>query len=223
MRIIASALLLAMTATFCPGEEVLFEDNFKEGLSDKWEVIGLAKTDYRISDGGLELRVQARNPGNVVPRLQLLLPLPPEDSVIASVKVIVLDEFTEDREYAGIQLLDETGSVFSGYQQRIQGKRVYWPGKPVFTGQKGEEGDGNKYRIDYTEVTDEAGPLEIVSRPGLGFFRVGPSKKDRKYTQFFFSAIHEAKSKRGIALVAAGAPEGVSHWVRFENVRFVKP
>ena len=215
-------IVLSSVGQCALSEDVLFEDNFKNGLSDKWQIIGLEKSDYRVRDGGLEMRVQPKSTGKEAPRLQFLMPLPPEDYVIASVKVTVLDKFTEDRECAGIQLLDESGDVFFGYQQQIDGKLVYSPGKPIFKGQPGERGDGSKYEIQHTAVTEEAGPLEIVSRPGLGYFRVGPSA-DAKYVQFFFSAIREAKSKRGIALIALGAPEGTAHRVLFENVRFAKP
>jgi len=42
----------------CLAEEVLFEDDFEDSLSSKWQVVGLKKEDYRIREGGLELRVQ---------------------------------------------------------------------------------------------------------------------------------------------------------------------
>jgi hypothetical protein len=34
--------------------DVIFEDNFDNGLSDKWQMVGLKQEDYRIRDGGLE-------------------------------------------------------------------------------------------------------------------------------------------------------------------------
>ena len=36
----------------CLAQDVLFEDAFEDGLSAKWEAVGLKKDDYRVRDGG---------------------------------------------------------------------------------------------------------------------------------------------------------------------------
>lgn len=45
-------------STFCVGEEVLFEDNFENGLSDKWQMVGLDPNNYRVREGALEIRLK---------------------------------------------------------------------------------------------------------------------------------------------------------------------
>jgi hypothetical protein len=212
-------LLLATQNGF--SEDVLFEDNFARGLSDKWQVVGLKETDYRVRQGGLEMRVQPgkmpRNPS----MLKVILPFTSADCVAASVKVTVLDEFTQDHEFAGVCLLDDSGLEFGARKERVNGKLVFAPGDYQFNGKPGEEGDPRKYKVRYTAETKEAGPLRIIVDRGDAFFQVGPSAND-KYLNFLHSAIRKEKSERGFCLTAAGAPDGASHWVRFERFRVVR-
>jgi hypothetical protein len=202
-------------------EDNLFKDDFKHKLSPEWKVVGLKETDYRIRNGGLEMRVQPGKLTRDMPMIKVILPLNAEDAVIASVKVTVLDEFTKDHEFAGICYLDESGPVFGAKKEQIEGKLAFAPGKYEFKGKEGEEGNLDKYEAKYTPETNEAGPLRIIVNSGYAFFQVGPSPKG-EYRNFFQSAIVEAKQERGFCLVAAGAPEGESHWVRFEEFRVLK-
>ena len=55
----------------CRGEEVLFEDNFDDGLSEHWKPVGIAEGDFRIRDGGLELRVAPGKVSGQSPRSRL--------------------------------------------------------------------------------------------------------------------------------------------------------
>jgi hypothetical protein len=203
------------------GEDILFKDNFEKGLSEKWKAVGLKESDYRVRDGGLEIRVQPGKLTRETPMLKIILPFTSADSVAASVKVTVLDEFTKDREFAGIFLCDETGLEFGAKKERIDGKLVFAPGKYQFKGKTGEEGDPSKHEVRYTVENKEAGPLRILVHRGNAFFQVGPSK-DGKYLDFFDSALREEEKERGFCLVAVGAPDGKEHWVRFEDFRVVK-
>lgn len=171
-------------------EEILFEDNFAKGLSSKWEVVGLTAADYRIREGGLELRVQPGKPNGKTPMLKVMLPFTTADSVVVSVKVTVLNDFTDDKEHAGVVLLDENGVEFQGKKERVNGKLVFSPGHYRFKGQPGDEGDPKHYDVEYTAATKEAGALRIISDRGIAYFQVGPSPKD-EYVTFFHSAINK--------------------------------
>jgi len=57
-RLLVTLLAFVLPSSALAADSVLFEDNFDDGLSDRWQLIGLSKEDYRIKDGGLELRVQ---------------------------------------------------------------------------------------------------------------------------------------------------------------------
>ncbi len=200
-------------------ENLLFEDDFKEGLSSKWQAVGLKKQDYRIRDGGLELRVQPGKPTRETPMLKVTLPFTSSDPVIASVDVTILDRFTEPGEFAGLFLNDEDGREFGAKKRRLDGHMVFSPGKVEFIGAPGEEGDPQRYTLKYWPATKDAGPLRIIVRGGYAFFQVGPSSKG-KYLTFFHSAIRNS-NKRGFSLMAAGGPSDKVHWVRFENFRVV--
>ena len=219
MRIALLAAVIGVTAPVAaPKDEVRFEDRFERDLADGWKVTGLKKEDYRVRGGGLEMRVQTGPLTKDTPRIQVILPFTANDTVVASVKVTLLNEFTRESEFAGVYLLDETGLEFGARKERYGRKLVYSPGKYEFVGQPGEEGDPDKYAVRYTPAAPEAGPLRIVVDRGNAFFQVGPNADDQ-YLNFFHSAIRPKTSGRGFCLIAAGAPEGADHWVRFEDFR----
>jgi len=200
------------------GDDVLFEDDFRSGMSDKWQIVGLDKSDYRVRDGGLEMRVQPGSLSADTPMLRLPLSFTSADTVVVSVKVTLLDEFTQDHEFAGVFLLADNGREFAAKKERVDGKLVFAPGDYEFQGESGEEGDPAKYEVNYTAESKEAGPLRIVVDRGNAFYQVGPSADD-KYLNFFHSAIRKVTNQRGFCLAAAGAHAGSSHWVRFEDFR----
>jgi hypothetical protein len=217
MTIAAVAALLAAPG-HALGEETLFKDDFKKGLSDKWKADGLKKEDYRVRDGGLEVRVQPGKFGARTPSLKVVLPFTSADTVVATVKVTLLDEFTRDGEFAGVYLFDQDGPEFGARKERFGGKLVFSPGQYKFIGRAGEEGDPDKYEVRYTHATKEAGALRIVVDRGNAFFQVGPDAND-DYATYFHSAIRKNERERGFCLAAAGASDGAAHWVRFEDFR----
>lgn len=203
-------------------DSLIFEDNFDAGLSKAWQLIELNEEDYRIRDGGLEMRVQPGRPTRNPPRLQVNLPFDSsEDAVVASVEVSILDRFTEPVEFAGMCLTDEDGPDFGVEKKLIDGYLVFSPGDPEFIGEPGEEGDPSKYSIKYSPAVKEAGPLRIIVRSDYAYFQVGPSKKGN-YANFFHSAINDDATERGFCLLTGGGPDDAEHWVRFENFRVIR-
>jgi hypothetical protein len=221
-------MFLALLAAFFAGvgkqaigEEVLFQDAFDKGLSEKWKVAGYTKEDYRLRDGGLEVRVLPTPKAGEIPRINVVLPFVVGDTVIASVKVTLLDEFTEEGEFAGMYLIDETGIEFAAKKQRVNRQLMFSPGRYKFVGKQGEEGDPNKYDVIYSVARPEAGPLRIIVRGGYGHFQVGPDADD-KYLNFFHSALREKTEERGFCLTAVGGPNDKEHWVRFDDFKVVR-
>ena len=202
----------------CLAENLLFEDDFNDGLSSKWQTVGLKKQDYRIRDGGLELRVQPGKLTPDTPMLKVTLPFTSSDTVVASVDVTILDRFTEPAEFAGLFLTAERGVEFGGKKRRLDGHLVFSPGNVEFIGKPGEEGDPTKYTLKFWPANKDAGPLRIIVRDNYAYFQVGPSKEG-KYLNFFHSAIRKNEKQRGFSLVAAGGPDDAAHWVRFDNFR----
>ena len=83
----AATLLLTSQFGLRPAmceEEVMFQDDFKSKLSPKWQVVGLKESDYRIRNGGLEMRVQSGKWSSKMPALNVLLPFEDPETVIVS-------------------------------------------------------------------------------------------------------------------------------------------
>ncbi len=222
VTVAAVALTLSMYFTKeCLGEDPLFADDFNNGLSSKWQVVGLQKEDYRIRDGGLELRVQPGKRTADTPMLKVILPFATTSTVIASVDVTILDEFTEEGEFGGLCLIADDGVEFTVRKQRVNGSLVFAPGKYDFIGKPGDEGEPRQYTIKYWPALDESEPLRIIVRQTYAHFQVGPSSED-KFLNFFHSAIVDSDKKCGFSLVAAGGPKDAVHWVRFDNFRVTR-
>src|SRR5262245_24879743 len=77
-------MVLVISAPAATGEEMIFLDDFSHGLSGKWQAIGLKKSDYHVRDGALEMRVQPGKVAHDSPRLAVVLPFAPDESVITS-------------------------------------------------------------------------------------------------------------------------------------------
>jgi hypothetical protein len=223
MKISAAAAFVLSLAWLAQGhaQTVLFEDTFDGKLSEKWQVVGLDREDYRIRDGALEVRVKAESKKQPRPLLKVDLPFTTAQTVEASVEVTVVGEPLQRGDVAGLCLTDNDGAVFSARKTNIDGYFVLAPGEPEFIGKPGEEGDPGKYTVKYWPADPAAGPLRIVVRGNYAYFQVGPSA-DGKYRTFFHSAIRESDKGLGFALIAIGSGDG-ERWVRFDNFRVTKP
>lgn len=209
------------SGAWCQAEEVLFEDTFDKELSEKWQVVGVAKEDYRIRDGALEMRVKPEKRGGGAPMLKVELPFATADTVTASVEVTIVGEPLRRNASAGLVLTDQGGVRFSARKTNIDGYFVFAPGDVDFIGAPGEEGDPANYTVKYWPANAAAGPLRIIVRDHYAHFQVGPSTKGQ-YKNFFHSAIQEAKKGLGFGLFASGGADDVEQWVRFDNFRVRK-
>ncbi len=217
------SLTIGFSGQVVTGEEILFEDNFDDGLSPKWKIIGLTKEDYRIRNGALEMRVQPGKRTKDTPMLQVLLPFTTSQSVIASVEVTPLDRFTEPEEAAGLHLTDADSREFAAQKMNINGQLMFSPGFVEFIGEEGEEGDPNQYAEKFWPANEEFGPLRIIIRGHYAHFQVGPAKnRKRKYLNFFHSAIRRDEPQRGFCLTTSGGPTDKTHWVRFDNFKVTR-
>ena len=202
-------------------QELLFEDTFNNDLSPKWTVVGLKQEDYRLRNGGLEMRVRPGKATKDTPMLMVLLPFDTTQDVTASVELTLIDSFTEPCESAGLFLTDEDSREFGAQKMNLHGHLVFSPGKDEFIGKEGTEGDPQQYALKFWPANDEFGPLRIIIRDDYGYFQVGPST-DGKYLNFFHSALRPKEPKRGFCLSASGGPTDKDHWVRFDNFRVVR-
>lgn len=211
-------LLFATSAwSSCLCEEVLFEDTFDNGLSDKWKISGKLGEDYRVRDGSIELRIQRG--AKTVPVLSVNLPFTTQDTVVASVTVKPLGELKRGEE-AGLGLLHNGDFEFSVKKTNIDGYRVFAPGEVQFLGKVGREGDLSEYAVKYWPSRESDGSLRIIVRSHYAHFQVGPSKEG-EYKTFFHSAIEENRKGMGFGLFTSGKVDA-DGWVQFDNFRVVK-
>ncbi|MFO1043341.1 MAG: hypothetical protein U0941_16275 [Planctomycetaceae bacterium] len=216
----AMTLVPALWTSQVHGDEVVFADDFDSGLSSKWKMAGVRADDYRIRDGGLELRVQPGTLTDKSPMVRVTIPYEEADVLIASVDITPLDPFSEQSEAAGIYLTADGRPEFGTRKQLIDGHLVFSPAQPEFVGQAGEEGDSEKYVLRFWPATRESGPLRVILRNNVAYAQTGPSSQG-KYRNLFHSALVKAP-ERGFALVATGGPVGKPHWVRFDNFRIIR-
>jgi hypothetical protein len=216
-----AALQVLAAAQMALAQEVLFEDTFDGALSPRWSIVGLKKDDYRVKDGGLEMRVQPGRPTKDTPMLMVLLPFDTTETVTASVELTLIDSFTEPCESAGLFLTDEDSREFGAQKMNLNGHLVFSPSQVEFIGKEGSEGDPQQYALKFWPANDAFGGLRIIVRGNYGHFQVGPSK-DGKYLNFFHSALRPKEPKRGFCLSASGGPTDKEHWVRFDNFRVVR-
>ena len=220
LAVFAAIQLLSLPMR-CSAEEILFEDTFDEKLSPQWKAIGLKEGEYRVRNGGLEMRVLPVNKRTGPPMLMVHLPFKTHETVTASVELSLIDQFTEPTETAGLYLTDEDSREFAAEKKNINGHIVFSPGKVEFIGKEGTDGDPQQFTLKFWPANEEFGPLRIIVRGGYGYFQAGPSREG-EYLNFFHSALRDNEPKRGFCLSTYGGPTDKEHWVRFDNCRVVK-
>ncbi|MDB5391807.1 MAG: hypothetical protein JWM11_7453 [Planctomycetaceae bacterium] len=221
--IIMGFIVVVASRSVVADEVVLFEDNFDKGLSPKWSVAGLKKQDYRIKDGGLEMRVRPRTQNKETPMLKVVLPFNTFETVNASVEMTPLDPFTVRGETAGLYLLDEDLPEFHAEKTNANGYFVFSPPELLFIGKAGTEEENNRrdYAVKFWPANPDFGALRIITRGHQGTFQVGPTKEG-KYLTLFERALNRDSNRRGFALSTYGGPIDKEHWVRFDNFRVVR-
>lgn len=202
----------------CYAQDVLFEDAFDDELSDQWQPVGLDPDDYRIVDGGLEVRVKPVADGEPSPMLKVNLPFTTDGTVVASVDVTIVGDALGRGEQAGLCLTGPNGPLFTVRKTNIDGYHVFAPGEPEFIGQPGEEGDPSNYTVKYWPANESFGPLRVTVRGDYAYFQVGPSA-DGEYRTFFHTAIREGDEGMGFGLCVRGGTGDGERWVRFDNFR----
>lgn len=204
------------------GQDVLFEDSFDDVLSDRWQITGLEPADYRIHDGGLEVRVKPSPAGQARPMLFVNLPFATTETVVASVEVTVVGDGLHRGEMAGLSLTHNGGPEFTVRKTNIDGYSVLAPGEVDFIGQPGEEGDPGQYTVKFWPAQPSFGPLKVIVRGDYAYFQVGPSSTG-EYRTLFHSAIQTADEGLGFGMTVGGGDGDGERWVRFDNFRVTRP
>ena len=196
------------------------EEKFDEMGEPKWQAVGLPESDYRLREGALEVRVLAGVDHDDPPRIEFPYSFHTEQTLIAEVRVTLLQPFAAEGEFVGLAALDGKNPEFVGKKEWKEDKLVFSPGYYEFIGKsEEEEGDPTKYREKSYPAEDGAGKLRIIVRQGYAHFQVGPNAEG-KYLNLFESRIVDGKLS-GFCLYAQGAPKDAEHWVRFDDFRIL--
>ena len=181
-------------------------------------MVGLKKDDYRIRDGGLEVRVQSGERRRDTPMLKVTLPFGTSETVTASVEATIVGEPLGRNEFAGLFLFDADGPSFTVRKTNIDGYFLLAPGEVDFIGKPGEEGNPGKYTVKYWPADEAAGRCPLLSGNTTHTFRSDPPPMASIRT-FFHSAIQNHDEGMGFGLMTAGSSGDTSRWVRFDNFR----
>lgn len=216
-RLIALGLVIAVGRA--GADEPLLVETFGEGWESRWSLSGLAPEDYRVREGGIEVRVVPTERDELGGLLKIDLKRSTSETLIGSVRVTVIEGELPRGAAAGLAAMDGDEPVFSVWKTNQDGYLLFSPGLPEFVGKEGDEEDPSGYAVKYWPANEQAGPLRVIVRDDYAHFQVGPSD-DERYLNLFHSAILPSRGDIGFALrVRDGDPEHPC-WVRFEEVRF---
>jgi hypothetical protein len=213
------ALGLAADLGQAVGDEPPVVEEFGEGWESRWTLSGLGPEDYRVRNGGIEVRVVPTERDELGGMLMIDLKRSTEDTLIGSVCVTVIEGELPRGASAGLAAARPGAPFFSVWKTNQDGYLLLSPGQPEYVGDDGEEGDPSEYAVKYWPATERAGPLRVIVRDDYAYFQVGPSDAGT-YLNPFHSAILPSRGDVGFALRVRGGDPDRPCWVRFDQVRF---
>jgi hypothetical protein len=186
-------LLLVCGAAWAGEERILFEDALKGELGEGWSWLRADSEDWRLTDEGLEIRIR---PGDAHSVLNALVREAPEAERLAiEVTVEFLNAPTVQYEQAGITWYHGDKPVFKIVHERIDGKLMVVPGKPL----------AEKIPVRLRLITG-----------GGSFIAQFRHKDDEAYTTAAEGELLRSRDDK-ISLQAYHGPEDSAHWVRFSD------
>ena len=202
MRLVCWVAAAAMMG--CSGaavnEEVVFSEKFQDELAEGWHWLREQPEDWRLQDGGLELRARPGDAHTVTTALLHPAPSLAEGPLIFEVTVTFLDELTEQFEQAGLTWYDDGEPVFKLVHELVDGEMMIIPGRALTESQTVTlrllVSEGH-YEAQYREEGEEA-----------------------------FHTVDAGELSTGtdshISLLTYHGPEDAEHWVRFTDFRVLR-
>jgi len=121
---VRALLLMTVVCWFPSTAEELFQDNFKGRLADGWSWIREDKSGWRVTEHGLEVRIQPGNmwgPANNA-RNVLVRPLPNATNATIEISVTVENRPTEQYEQANLVWYYDDSHMVKLGQELVDGK-----------------------------------------------------------------------------------------------------
>jgi hypothetical protein len=191
-------LLLGIAAAASAAEpRAVFQDKFEAKLGDGWTWLREDPKAWRISSGGLEIRVQPGVAANV--RNALLRPAPDRGKATYAIEVTITFTAppTNQYEQAGITWYQQGKPVFKLVHEHIDGRDYMIPGKspaPEKTVRLRLLVSRDKYTAQFQP--DAKGEFKTVASGGL------PPGADEQ-----------------ISIQCYNGPGDAEHWIRFADFR----
>ena len=181
-------------------ETILFQDDFKNGLSPSWSWLREDSNLWRLENGGLEICVQPGLADTVINALLCDAPDRREGSYAIEVSVTNHALPTQQYEQAGITFYIDDKPVFKEVKELIDGDIYIIPGKqPMQT-------KSVRLRLVVT-----ANSWAAQYRPeGASNFTTAASDE------------LASPGRDQVSLQCYNGPEGSDHWIRFEDFQIKK-
>lgn len=215
MRIFSLILSLVALTGSVWAAEVLFQDDFKGRLGPGWSWVREHPGAWRVTDRGLEVRIEPGNMWGPQNNARNLLVRPAPDAADSEIEVSVIVENTPTNRYEQVDLAwyyDDSNMVKLG-QELVDGKLSVVMGR--------EENDQTRtvaiVALDSTSVR-----LRLIAKGNRirGQFRTPGANDWREVGECDTPTPRGAKAK--ISLQFYQGPAEAEHWARVTELRIVK-
>ena len=200
MRAWVSTLGILLATACASSEVVVFEELFQEELAEGWHWLRERPEDWRLVDGGLELRARPGVAETVTTALLRPAPSLEAGPLIFEVTVTFLSEPTEQYEQAGLVWYDDGEPVFKLVHELVDGELFMIPGR--------------------VPTTSSTVTLRLIVGEGRFTAQFRESPEDS------FQTVEEGNLATGknsqISLQTYHGPEAGEHWMRFTDFRILR-
>jgi len=191
------------TAAESAVEGIMFEDPLHKKLKDGWSWLRESSDDWRMTDKGLEIRMEPLAGDDT---RNILFRKPPKENegpFDVAVEVQALQPYTNQYQQAGLYWMQDGKLKFKFVLERIDGELYVFPGKkPMKT-----EHVVLRLRINGTQVVGEYQPE--ATGEFLEAFEIQLPDRNDETDQ--------------ISLQCWQGPADAKHWIRFQKFTIKKP
>jgi hypothetical protein len=179
---------------------VLFKDPLKGKLGQGWSWLRENPKNWRVTEQGLEIRVEPGVAGTVKNALLRPAPKPSQAPYAVEVTIELLSALTQQYEQAGVTWYQGDKPAFKLVHELIDGKTYIIPGrKPTAT------------RLMQLRLVVGADRFTFQYRPdGQGAFQTAGTKAQAP------------RADDRISIQCYNGPPAAEHWIRFSDFRIVK-
>ena len=206
-RAIIAAIVVLVTCSMNPAADpkVLFEDPLKRKLGEGWSWLREDAGGHRVTDAGLEIRIQPGDANTVKNALVRAAPDRSKGRYAVEVTVTSLAKPVNQWEQAGITWYVDGKPAFKLVKELVDGKIVVWPGGAPDPGESVRLRvvvSADAFTAQYRPVGADGKPVGDWRTAATG--KLPPPKDDQ------------------VSLQCYHGPRDAEHWARFSDFRIVE-